>query len=105
MKFSTMPFPTRPIPKMARVKQSLPTDHVHEVRRKTREKILGAGLEKKVFPGAHVAITAGSRGMGGFTELLAGVADAIKSAGGKPFIIPAMGSHGGATAEGQTELL
>jgi hypothetical protein len=43
--------------------------------------------------------------MGGFVELLLGISDAIKSVGGKPFIIPAMGSHGGATIEGQIEIL
>jgi hypothetical protein len=52
-----------------------------------------------------VAITAGSRGIGGLVELLSGIADAVKSCGGEPFVIPAMGSHGGATAEGQTEIL
>ena len=55
--------------------------------------------------GDRIAITAGSRGIGGFIELLAGIADAVKACGGEPFIIPAMGSHGGATAEGQTEIL
>lgn len=43
--------------------------------------------------------------MGGFVELVAGIADAIKAAGARPFVIPAMGSHGGATAGGQTEVL
>jgi hypothetical protein len=55
--------------------------------------------------GARIAITAGSRGMGGFTNLLAGIIDAVKKAGGSPFIIPAMGSHGGAVADGQIEIL
>jgi hypothetical protein len=64
-----------------------------------------AGLRDKVKPGNRIAITAGSRGIGGFVELLSGVADAVRSAGGEPFLIPAMGSHGGATVEGQTEIL
>jgi hypothetical protein len=54
---------------------------------------------------SRVAITAGSRGIGGFIEILAGIVDAVRDAGGQPFIIPAMGSHGGATPEGQTEIL
>jgi hypothetical protein len=62
-------------------------------------------LKNKINPGAKIAITAGSRGIGGFVELLNGIIDAVASAGGKPFLIPAMGSHGGATAEGQTEIL
>ncbi|HKN84715.1 MAG TPA: hypothetical protein VJW17_14820 [Pyrinomonadaceae bacterium] len=56
-------------------------------------------------PDAQIAIIAGSRGMGRFVELLAGVVDAVKAKGGRPFLIPAMGSHGGATEEGQTEIL
>lgn len=71
----------------------------------TRQKLMSAGLREKVSGGARIAITAGSRGMGGFKEILSGIVDAIKEAGGEPFIIPAMGSHGGATAEGQTEIL
>jgi hypothetical protein len=43
--------------------------------------------------------------MGGFVELLAGIVDAVKASGGQPFLIPAMGSHGGATERGQTEIL
>jgi hypothetical protein len=70
-----------------------------------REQLLAAGLRSKLFSGARVAITAGSRGIGGFIPLLAGIADAIKAAGGKPFIVPAMGSHGAAVAEGQQEIL
>lgn len=100
-----MPFLTRPAPPLARVIQRFPTSHIENVRDAVREQLLSAGLRHKIFPGAHVAITAGSRGMGGFVELVAGIADAVKSIGGKPFIIPAMGSHGGATADGQTKVL
>lgn len=105
MKRKTMPFPTHPIPTMARVKQKLSSEHIADVRKETRQKLLDAGLRDAVKPGARIAITAGSRGIGGFLELLSGIADAIKEAGGKPFIIPAMGSHGGATPSGQTEIL
>jgi len=90
---------------MIRVRQRLSNVHVENVRFEVREKLLAAGLAGKLFKNARIAITAGSRGMGGFVDLVAGIADAVKSAGGKPFIIPAMGSHGSATAEGQTEIL
>lgn len=100
-----MPFPAREIPKLARIKQFLRSDHIEDPRSEVRQKLLAAGLAKKIFSGAHIAITAGSRGVGGFVELVSGIADAIRSAGGKPFIIPAMGSHGGSTAAGQVELL
>lgn len=102
---ASMPFPRRPVPPMARVKQHLPADHVADPRDETCRRLLDAGLRDKVKPGARIAITAGSRGMGGFVELVQGCVDAVKEAGGQPFIVPAMGSHGGATAEGQTEIL
>jgi hypothetical protein len=105
MKQTAMPFPTRDIPKLALIKQSLRSDYIDDPRQEVRQKLLAAGLAKKIFPGAHIAITAGSRGTAAFVELVSGIADAIRSAGGKPFIIPAMGSHGGSTPAGQAELL
>jgi hypothetical protein len=100
-----MPFPRRPIPPCARLRRKFDATHVENPRVEVRERLLAAGLRNKVFPGARVAITAGSRGIGGFVDLIAGIADAIKAAGGKPFVIPAMGSHGGGVAEGQKEIL
>ena len=96
---------TRSLPNGARIRQKFPTAYIQDPRGEVREKLLAAGLRGKISPGSQVAITAGSRGIGGFVALVSGIADAIKAAGGKPFIVPAMGSHGGATAEGQTELL
>jgi hypothetical protein len=101
----TMPLPRRPVPKLVKVKQHLPGEHIGDVRGETTRRLLNAGLRNSVNRGARVAITAGSRGMGGFVELVAGVADAVKATGGEPFVIPAMGSHGGATPEGQVEIL
>ncbi len=90
---------------MAKVRQKLAADHIVDVHGDVRQKLLDSGLRDKIKPGHRIAITAGSRGIGGLIELLSGIADAVKSCGGDPFIIPAMGSHGGATAEGQTEIL
>jgi hypothetical protein len=100
-----MPFPRRALPPMARVRQRLPSDHIADIRRDMRQKLIDSGLQTKVKAGNRVAITAGSRGIGGLDALLFGICDAVKSCGGEPFIIPAMGSHGGATPEGQTEIL
>jgi hypothetical protein len=100
-----MSFPRRALPPMARVRQNLPSDHIADVPADVHRKLIDFGLASKVKPGARIAITAGSRGIGGFVELLSGIASAVKSCGGEPFIIPAMGSHGGATPEGQSEIL
>jgi uncharacterized protein DUF362 len=62
-------------------------------------------LTRPLRPGARVAITAGSRGISNLVEMTRAAADAVKAAGGQPFIVPAMGSHGGATGEGQRSLL
>jgi len=67
-----------------------------------------AELERVLPPlpaGAEVAVTAGSRGVANLGLILRTVCQAICARGGDPFIVPAMGSHGGATAAGQTELL
>jgi hypothetical protein len=90
---------------MARVKQHLPGDHIADPRHEVYEKLMAAGLREKIEPGARIAITAGSRGIAAFVGILNGVIDAVRTAGGDPFLIPAMGSHGGATSEGQMEIL
>lgn len=100
-----MELPRRILPAMAKVRQKLPSDHIVDVYKDVRQKLLDSGLHDKVKRGNRIAITAGSRGIGGLIELLSGIADAVKSCGGEPFIIPAMGSHGGATADGQAEIL
>jgi Domain of unknown function (DUF362) len=90
---------------MAHVRQNLPPDRIANVAADVRGKLLEFGLREKIKPGNRIAITAGSRGIGGLIELLSGIADAVRTSGGEPFIIPAMGSHGGATPEGQEEIL
>ncbi|BDE06750.1 hypothetical protein WPS_20260 [Vulcanimicrobium alpinum] len=63
--------------------------------------LAGAGLK----PGARVAVTAGSRGIARIDAILRGACAAVRPAGATPFLIPAMGSHGGGTAEGQQTML
>ncbi len=103
--YPIMSLPRRPIPALARVKQDLASDHIADVRGTTRQRLDASGLLRKLQPGGRVAITAGSRGMGGFVDLLRGIVDAVKGVDGQPFIIPAMGSHGGALEEGQVAIL
>ena len=70
-----------------------------------REILCRTGLLQAVKPGQTVLITAGSRGVSSMIEVLAAVAEAVKDKGGQPLILPAMGSHGGGTAEGQIRVL
>ena len=69
------------------------------------EEIGRAGLLDAVAPGQTVLITAGSRGVACMPRVLAAVAAAVKAMGGRPLVLPAMGSHGGGTAEGQVRVL
>ena len=65
----------------------------------------GAGRLAELEPGASVAVAVGSRGIADIAPVVREVVARLKAAGLAPFIVPAMGSHGGATAEGQTEVL
>jgi hypothetical protein len=70
--------------------------------RATLEKL---DLGRTIRPGQSVALTAGSRGIANIPLILKSIADLLKRLGAKPFIIPAMGSHGGGSAEGQRHIL
>src|SRR5919108_2036868 len=62
-------------------------------------------LEGRVRPGMRIAVGVGSRGVVRIAEIAKAVVDRLKARGAKPFIVPAMGSHGGGTPEGQMEVL
>ena len=63
------------------------------------------GIAKRIKPGMRVAITVGSRGIANLFAMVVRVGEEIRKCGGKPFVLAAMGSHGGGTADGQIELL
>jgi len=96
-----------PIPRMFRAEQNFPREVI------PRENIPGVMEEmlsrepfrSKIRPGMSVAITAGSRGIANVDVLTKAIVDFVKRRGGRPFLVPAMGSHGGATAQGQLEVL
>jgi hypothetical protein len=71
----------------------------------TRDELARLPLAERVRPGDTVAITAGSRGIANLPLILRGAVDHFYSLGARPFVVPAMGSHGGATAAGQLEVL
>ncbi|HEX3813335.1 MAG TPA: hypothetical protein VHX59_10885 [Mycobacteriales bacterium] len=62
-------------------------------------------LRGQITPGMSVAITAGSRGIHDIAVVVKAAGEWLRDAGAEPFVVPAMGSHGGATAEGQREVL
>jgi len=93
------------LPKMVTVRQLLDHSHIDpadlpELVRTELEPMRG-----RIRPGMSVAITCGSRGVCNIAVITRAIVDFVKSCGGQPFVFPAMGSHGGATAEGQREIL
>ena len=96
-----------PLPRMFRAAQAFPDRHIgrEDIEKTIFAEIDRAGMGRRVKPGMRIAITAGSRGIRNVDEITRSVVAYVKSRGAVPFIVPAMGSHGGATAEGQKELL
>jgi hypothetical protein len=92
-------------PKVAKVRQDFPRHRVEDVGEVLLEQCEKEEIKSRIEPGMEVAITAGSRGIAGIDSILRSLVQILKDAGARPFIVPAMGSHGGATAEGQVEIL
>ena len=94
-----------PFPSMARFRQRFEVNSIGDVASAIREQLAAAGLKEAIAPGARIAVTGGSRGIDEIDLITRTVIDCIRECGGQPFVLPAMGSHGGATAEGQKEVL
>jgi len=93
------------LPRMAKIRQLLPHDRLDDVEGAVRTGLRQLNLGSRIQRGHRVGITAGSRGAGGMVDALRGIIAEVRAEGGEPFIIPAMGSHGGATPEGQIKIL
>lgn len=93
------------LPRMFRATQMFPNDHIEDVAAETRAQLEKAGVLPLIRPGMTIAVTGSSRGIANMNVILREVVSFLKEAGAKPFIIPAMGSHGGSTAEGQRQVL
>ena len=96
-----------PIPKVVRVHQRFPDEYISAERLPAYilEQLARAGAAEKVSPGAKIAITAGSRGIRNIPLILKTLVNFVRSCRAEPFLVAAMGSHGGATAQGQREVL
>ena len=96
-----------PIPRVARVRQRFPDEHIPADR--LPDHILGLLAKKGVAaglrPGMKIAITAGSRGIRNIPLILGTLVRFVRDCGGEPYLVTAMGSHGGATSRGQRDVL
>ncbi|TWT57303.1 hypothetical protein KOR42_06630 [Thalassoglobus neptunius] len=92
-------------PRMVRIRQDFERVRVDDVTASTVQQLQAQDLGETVLAGQTVAITVGSRGIANIATITKAVVDHVLSLGAIPFIVPAMGSHGGATAEGQKRVL
>lgn len=95
------------IPKMFRARQSFPDLCIkkQDIPAVVFAELSKPEIEKMIKADMRIAITAGSRGIANVDSITKAIVEFVKSKGAQPFIVPAMGSHGGATAEGQLEIL
>jgi len=93
-----------PLPRMVKVKQMFQNKRIDDL-----EAHIAAEIKAKIplesLHGKRIAVTAGSRGIKHIDQMTRTVIRTLQEAGAQPFIVPAMGSHGGATAEGQQKFL
>ena len=92
-------------PRFVHVEQSFPNRAIPDIEDHIRRELASSNLVQRIPKGARIAIGVGSRGIANIARITKAVVDFWKEHGAHPFIIPAMGSHGAATAEGQTDVL
>jgi hypothetical protein len=94
--------PKEPL-KLTKIRQLLERPVLTDIQSALRDELERMG--PLIMPSAQIAIAVGSRGIANSVEIVSATVEFVKARGATPFIIPAMGSHGGATAEGQTDVL
>jgi len=92
-------------PRLLLIRQKFPDRQIPDVAAEVRRQLAAAGFAARVAPGARVAIGVGSRGINGISTIVRAVVAYWKNAGAEPFVFPAMGSHGAASAAGQADVL
>lgn len=95
------------LPKFVRVRQHFSSDHIapEQIRDAVYQELNQPQISQTIQPGMSVCITCGSRGIDNIVSITRSVVDFCRERGAVPFAIPAMGSHGGATDQGQLEVL
>ncbi len=93
------------LPKMARVRQRFPRPILTDIAGSIYNEINKPEIKMTIQPGQKIALTVGSRGIRNIAQIIKELVKEVKKLGGHPFIVPAMGSHGGATTSGQLQVL
>ncbi len=102
---SQLDFPANLPSTLLEVEQRFDAPKVNDIAAATIAALNESGILDRMTPGDTVAVGAGSRGIANLPAIVKATVDGLRAAGMKPFVMPAMGSHGGATAEGQKEML
>ncbi|MEZ7844988.1 MAG: lactate racemase domain-containing protein [Rhodospirillales bacterium] len=92
-----------PFPPLIPIDQSFSRNRIDEISNTIASEMKKIPMDS--INGKSIAITVGSRGITGIVNIIGALVQELKARGGEPFIVPAMGSHGGATAEGQIKIL
>ena len=92
-------------PQMFRIRQHFDAPRVDDIAGTVRDEIAKINPSSVIKSGQTVAVTAGSRGVANIDTIIKTIVEETKAIGAVPYIVPAMGSHGGGTAEGQTQVL
>lgn len=93
------------LPRMMKIRQIYNSSRIEDIPRHIETQMEQNLSDKQQYRGKRLAISVGSRGIPDLDLIVKTIIDRLKSWGAQPFIFPAMGSHGGATAEGQAEVL
>jgi hypothetical protein len=91
--------------KLFQVRQIINTESISSVQSALRHELVSKSLNELISPGQKIAITVGSRGIASLVQILRCLVEWLWESGAKPFIVPAMGSHGNADARGQLDIL
>lgn len=93
------------LPKMTNVEQLFPDEKIVDVYSEAIKQLATKNIDKLIKPGESVALLVGSRGISSLKEVVKATVDQLKRVGSNPFVIPAMGSHGGGLAEEQRAII
>ncbi len=94
-----------PLPTMYRARQVFKDTAIKDIQAVLAEQFRQPAINQSIKAGQRIAIAVGSRGMNGLQKLVKITVAELKQRGAEPFVVPSMGSHGGASAEGQKHVL
>lgn len=93
------------LPGMVGIRQKFDGTHIEEIEKTVRQELEQDKIRERIKPGQSIAVGVGSRGITNLSRIVRETISCLRDQGARPFIVPAMGSHAGATAEGQAEVL